>query len=728
MERGGFDVQSVLNSFRDHVVIVNKEGIIVAVNEEWEVFAKGVNEVEPSIQTKGETIEAAVNKALALLGATINEVNVTVLSSPAKSLFGLRKRPAEVLVIKKAVPLIEMEQKKPFNIDESIDLPLDDREDEQHLKRDQSNTDEQVLLKKEGPCVYVQNGRVLVHSEGDRYPFIEPADNVRVIVNGRQIEERTTVTPLDNILVHVTDEVSASKMDIQLIEQDMLAVLSYEPGKRINRYLNDMQPALTLRIEAEEEVLESNDIEVKKVMKRLQELNVTHGILRHTIIDACRNPSSKDYIIAKGTYPTEGLNGDVHVLVREPDEMSWNEVEKVDYREKNIFVNVEEGEMIAEVISSVPGMAGTDLLGKPILPKAVKDVTVRLGKNVIVTDKKIIALKDGRPKLEWRGMLFKADVMEELVHSKDVDLDSGNIHFQGDVRVLGNVQESMTVESGGNIFVKGTVSKAHLESGHSVTVKSNVFSSTISAGKSNIVIDELVAQAKEILYYLDHMMLAIKQLIMVRREKENALQVGELHYVIRLLLERKYTDFRGILLRFVKNVNEHQPILEKEWMTSSARLHSMFIALSKEQINKVAAIKELTDELRQLYELYSIPVEPSCQLTVPYAINSSLYSSGDLVVSGQGIYHCRVRTGNDVFIRGVCRGGEIVAGHNVTIDEVGSEAGSKTRIHVPENGIIKMNTVFEDTTIQIGSRVHTFAVAAYHVNAQLEQNGVISLY
>ncbi|WP_141719894.1 DUF342 domain-containing protein [Domibacillus iocasae] len=107
--------------------------------------------------------------------------------------------------------------------------------------------------------------------------------------------------------------------------------------------------------------------------------------------------------------------------------------------------------------------------------------------------------------------------------------------------------------------------------------------------------------------------------------------------------------------------------------------------------------------------MYRIPAEPGCRLTVPHAISSSLYSSGDLVVNGQGLYHCRVRTGNNIFIHVVCRGGEIVAGQNVTIHEVGSEAGSKTNIQVPEDGFIKIDHVFQDTTIQIGRCVYTFA-------------------
>ncbi|MET1030141.1 flagellar assembly protein A [Domibacillus tundrae] len=686
--------------------------------------------MEPSIQIKGDTVEEAVNTALALLGAAIEEVNITVLSAPSKSLFGLRKRPAEVIVVKKSTskPIHEEEKIKPkVDFEQLIDtLDMFD-EIESETPALQLMEKELVLSNKEGSWAQLKNGRIFVRVEGNRYPIIAPGTNVRVLVNGREIQQRTAVTAMDDITVHVTDEHIAPKMDVQVIEQDMLAVLSYEPSRRIHRSLKNIEPDAALTIEAEEEVIQSFDLEVKDVINRLEELQVKHGILKHAIVDACENPGSTDYIVAKGTYPKEGLNGDVHVLISEPDEMVWNEAEKVDYREKNLFANVEEGELIAEVIPSVPGVAGKDLLGKPVLPKPVKDVTVRLGKNVVLANKHLIAMKGGRPQLEWRGMLLKADVMEKLIHAKDVDLESGHIHFHGDVHVQGNVQESMKIESGGKVVVKGTVSKANIEAGQSVMMEKNIFSSTISAGKSNIIIDELVTKASEILYYLDHMKLAIKQLLMVRSEKEDTLEKGQLNQLIRLLLERKYTDFSNILSRFVSKINENKTILETEWIEIANRLRTAFIVLSTEQINEVAAIEDIADELRELYELYRIPVEPGCRLTVPYAINSSLYSSGDLVVDGKGLYHCRVRAGNDVFIRGVCRGGEIVAGRSVTIDEVGSEAGSKTSIQVPADGFIKINNAFEDTMIQIGRRVHTFAVADAHIHAHLNKDGMIVL-
>ena len=43
--------------------------------------------------------------------------------------------------------------------------------------------------------------------------------------------------------------------------------------------------------------------------------------------------------------------------------------------------------------------------------------------------------------------------------------------------------------------------------------------------------------------------------------------------------------------------------------------------------------------------------------SVPYAINSVLYSNGNIVVTSKGLYHSSVTAGHDITVRGVCRGG-----------------------------------------------------------------------
>ncbi|MCK1997537.1 Jag N-terminal domain-containing protein [Psychrobacillus psychrodurans] len=54
--------------------------------------------LQNSINIKAETIEEAVQTALNILKCSIEDINVEVIQSPSKSLFGLRKLPAEVKI------------------------------------------------------------------------------------------------------------------------------------------------------------------------------------------------------------------------------------------------------------------------------------------------------------------------------------------------------------------------------------------------------------------------------------------------------------------------------------------------------------------------------------------------------------------------------------------------------------------------------------------------------
>jgi len=57
---------------------------------------------EKTIETEGATVEEALDEALASLGATRDEVDVEVLASPSRGLFGLGGRQARVKVTRRA--------------------------------------------------------------------------------------------------------------------------------------------------------------------------------------------------------------------------------------------------------------------------------------------------------------------------------------------------------------------------------------------------------------------------------------------------------------------------------------------------------------------------------------------------------------------------------------------------------------------------------------------------
>ena len=61
-----------------------------------------------------------------------------------------------------------------------------------------------------------------------------------------------------------------------------------------------------------------------------------------------------------------------------------------------------------------------------------------------------VAAIGGRP-VYRNGIL---SVNKQLIVEQDVDMDSGNIRFTGDIIVMGNVTESMKVDSGGIVEIR----------------------------------------------------------------------------------------------------------------------------------------------------------------------------------------------------------------------------------------------------------------------------------
>lgn len=105
----------------------------------------------------------------------------------------------------------------------------------------------------------------------------------------------------------------------------------------------------------------------------------------------------------------------------------------------------------------------------------------------------------------------KISVMPVAVIQGDVDLDSGNIQFNGAVRITGSVKSGFRVQADNDIIVEGDVDNAQLISGGDITVKMGVVgkdgtrliakgdisarfiqNAKVEAGKSVIVSDSII--------------------------------------------------------------------------------------------------------------------------------------------------------------------------------------------------------------------------------------------
>ena len=220
--------------------------------------------------------------------------------------------------------------------------------------------------------------------------------------------------------------------------------------------------------------------------------------------------------------------------------------------------------------------------------------------------------------MQKRGNTAIITVLPKLDHRGDVGLESGNLRFNGDIVISGNVENHMEVVANGSVEIRGTASEAKIKAGQSITHYSNVIASEI-----------LVGQQVEI--------------------------------------------------------------------------------------------------MNQLLEQSNVEAEIGVFVQMPSAINSTIYSSGDVFINKQGCYNCTIFAKGSVEVKGFVRGGRLFAGLGARLEEAGSKGGTPTLICVPHDQIITIKNVFSETTIQIGKRVYKFTKDMTNIVARIDEQGSIAI-
>ncbi len=215
--------------------------------------------------------------------------------------------------------------------------------------------------------------------------------------------------------------------------------------------------------------------EVRKIYEMLDNEGVLNGVKKGVIADLIAKVNDtgipiKEEIIARGTPITPGRDAEIkyHFKVNDEIQLVANDKGKINHRELNLVNNVEKEELLAEKIPAVPPVAGTDIYGESILPDGVKDAKIIAGKNVEIRNDGMKAFSqiDGQAFLKNR--MIQVSPIFTVPH--DVDLNVGNITFNGTIVVLGNVLSGFTLKAKEDIHINGIVEGAHLVAGGNITI------------------------------------------------------------------------------------------------------------------------------------------------------------------------------------------------------------------------------------------------------------------
>lgn len=262
----------------------------------------------------------------------------------------------------------------------------------------------------------------------------------------QNIGEEEIIIELDSILSQSNVDES---FDIRISEDNLkCSIIFYSPqgnGKKIN---------------------------IENIIQELRNEKIKYGLdavfLQNLITDKEYN---KEYIIAEGIPCIDGIQGSIKYYFKTAvtSKPQKKDDGSVDYHKLSLIQSVKKNDLLAELTQTIQGKTGKDVYGNVIKPKKVNNVVLKRGKNVILSDDKlkVYAEIDGHVELQDGKINVKN---EYFVHS-DVDSSTGDVEFEGSIKIKGNVRTGYSIVATGDVEIDGVVEGACIRSEGHVILK-----------------------------------------------------------------------------------------------------------------------------------------------------------------------------------------------------------------------------------------------------------------
>lgn len=192
---------------------------------------------------------------------------------------------------------------------------------------------------------------------------------------------------------------------------------------------------------------------VEMLAGALAEAGVVYGIDADALEQGSRALSA--FTAAEGLMPINGENAyiDRKFELGVSGRPVVDEYDKVDYKDLNLFVLAKENQTLAIRIPATKGTSGMNVLGEVVPAKAGRPCPMPEGKNTKVVGERLIAAVNGQ--IVDKGSRISIDPRLEVKGS--VGVSTGDINFDGTVKIKGNVDDGFSVLATGDIEIKGSV-------------------------------------------------------------------------------------------------------------------------------------------------------------------------------------------------------------------------------------------------------------------------------
>lgn len=227
---------------------------------------------------------------------------------------------------------------------------------------------------------------------------------------------------------------------------------------------------------------EGGEYTIEELQDALREKGVVYGVSEAVLRKMLEGRVyDKEIKVAQGSKVKEGIDGyfEYHFNRNLDGKPTIREDGTVDYWSINRIEMVEENQLIATYHPAVMGMDGMDVKGKPITVKRARELPPLKGKGFTRSEDNLTYYAKFDGKIEV--MNDRLMVLQVYEIAGNVDLTVGNIDFNGDVIVHGNVCAGVNIKAAGNITIDGIVETASLWAGKDIILRGGIMGDSKSS-------------------------------------------------------------------------------------------------------------------------------------------------------------------------------------------------------------------------------------------------------
>lgn len=309
----------------------------------------------------------------------------------------------------------------------------------------------QLIMKEDGTYL-----RIVEAEAGGQSIFYEEISNYLI---DKKVYEYDKIA-IGRALTTVKDtiEVKISAMVLAPLEEYLKVVLSEDRGFVKGRFYPPSNNGLLMK---------KDDI-ISTLVRAGVKYGVDEQVINQFLID---RRYCTDYILAKATLAVQGhdaaityhFNTDLTLKPKRNDDGS------VDFHQLDMISHCRKDDLLATLTPIDFGKPGIDVCGNVIRSAKVNNRVMRHGNKIYMSEDglNMYSEVDGHVTLT-EGRVFVSDTLEVKA---DVDTSTGDINYEGNVVIQGNVITGFAVKAKGDIEVNGVVEGARIEAGGQIVLK-----------------------------------------------------------------------------------------------------------------------------------------------------------------------------------------------------------------------------------------------------------------